>query len=170
MALSDSAIAVRDLTSITLNDGTGTPLTMALTLKDSNFEYTETLPERIPVMDNSAIMGYVPGPDVPITFSYSVGATEFTNATANTLLDWIKGTNNLSAIATTGTGTAERGDLDLHEMVVVFAGTTHGDQANKTLTFADCAFTEYKFAQGDYARIEVTGTAIGVLVRAGISA
>lgn len=124
--------------SITLKDGTGTPVT--LTVQFSNGDFTvDGLQEsdRAPIAyeTRGALVSLRKGARSYPTGSFSAMMTAFTDATHKTVYDWVNRRGSYSANVST---TVAKGDLYTSDIVLTVEGTDLGDSADHVFTLEDC--------------------------------
>jgi hypothetical protein len=153
MAYSTAPKVRRDGT-ITLKDGTGTPVTLVVAYEEGNFSFDQTKSDRIVIRDRGTIVSVRKGDDQPITGSFTIYMRQFTSSSVGSVLDFINKTGayngNLSVSSTVAT--------DEYAINIVFevdgdaVGDTDGDT---TATFDTCICTA-SFAEGDPNQITVS--------------
>lgn len=153
--------------TITITDGTGTPLTYTTSYEDGDFTFTDPKPERLVIRDRGTIAGLRTTNQQVGSLSFSVHMRNFANANSTTtLLDVINFTNNWSsAVSTGGTGY----EPNLVNITFTVEGTDLGDAADHTVTFTK-VHLEADFAEGDPNKINVTGEVYGTVTRTGEAA
>lgn len=124
--------------SITLKDGTGTPVT--LTVQFSNGDFTvdgmqESDRAPIPYETRGALVSLRKGARSYPTGSFSAMMTAFTDATHKTLYDWVHRRGQYTALVST---TTAKGDLFTSDIVLTVEGTDVGDSVDHVFTLEDC--------------------------------
>ena len=130
--------------SITLKDGTGTPLTLTVALSVGDLTIsgleTDTLGRAVNAYETRGVLRSLRrGARVYPTVSFSAHLADVTDATDKTLFDFIlkRGASASNVSTTAGTG-------DVYTLDVVFTieGTDLGDAADHVITLEDVHFTE----------------------------
>jgi hypothetical protein len=145
---------------LTIQDGTGTPLTYTVAYENGNVSFSREKADRIVIRDRGAIVGSRKGDDpvLSVTFDVHMRMLTTTAGTDLTLIDVLDNGGNVATIPWVKTNTAhEEWCLDL---VFTIEGSDHGDGADYTATFADCIFT-WDFSEGDPNTISVTAECMG---------
>lgn len=145
--------------SITFKDGTGTPLTLALSLDEGNFSVSglaDRLREVAAYETRGALRGLSLTTRTYPSISFSSLISEWTDATTGTLMDLILGTTGSAFAARIGTLGANHPvvTLDLTFQFVDFSGSGHD------LTFHDVYVTA-DFSEGDPDTLSFSGTVYG---------
>ena len=144
---------------ITVSDGTGTPLTLALSLDEGNFSVTG-LADRLREIGAYETRGALRGLSLTTrtypSISFSSLISEWTNASTGTLMDMVLGTAGSAFAARIGTLGASHPvvTLDLRFQFVDFAGSGHD------LTFHDVLIA-FDMSEGDPNTVSFTGTVYG---------
>lgn len=154
--------------SITLKDGTGTPVTLAVQFTNGDFTVDGMQEsDRAPIAyeTRGALVSLRKGARSYPTGSFSGMMTAFTDATHKTLYDWVNKRGSYSANIST---TTAMGDVHTSDIVLTVEGTNLGDSANHVLTLEDCHIS-MGMSEGEpntfslsftvYGDISATGTA-----------
>jgi len=175
MALSTSIKTTHDAT-ITLKDGTATPVTLAVpvTIGDETISelmavssVTGEFNETVEFTARGKLTGIRHGDRIFPSGSFTAQFREFTNATAGAVLDFVRKTNGYAA-NTSSAPTAFGSDVYLIDIVITVEGTDRGDGADHTITLTDCrVVAEYAadvpstlaFAWTCYGTVTATGPA-----------
>ena len=173
MALSTSIKTSHDA-AITLKDGTGTPVTLAVpvTIGDETIselmaastvtsEYNET----IAFEARGKLTGIRHGARIYPSGSFSVQFREFTNATAGAVLDFIRQTGGYSGNATSAPS-AFGSDVYLIDLLITVEGTDRGDGADHTITMTDCRMVA-EFATDVPDTLSIAWTCYGTITATG---
>lgn len=160
MAISN-VVKVRRDGQITLTSGGGSPVTLTVDYEDGNFSADRLGQEedRIVIRDRGSIVGLRKGDDAVGTLSFSVHFREFTNGSANVLLDFINGNASGSALTSTGGSGFEQ---FLCNVTMTVEGTDHGDSADATAAFLD-VFLSADFSEGDPDVLNISGEVYGAV-------
>lgn len=151
--------------SLTLKDGTGTPITLVVPLEQGNFSLSgvmkklrnvvayESRGSRLTVRHTTRVYP---------TFSFSAYMAQFTaGASAATIIDaFLKGASTTFASAVSTLGAS----ADVYTLDLAFSveGTDFGDSADPTFTLEDCHCV-FDFAEGDPNAFTVNGTVYGAI-------
>ena len=136
-----------------------------ISLDIGDFTFEEPKADRIVIRDRGAIAGLRKGDDAVGSLSFSVHFSEFTNATAQTLMDLIYQRNFSSGAVSTGGNGFEQ---YLVNVKYTCDKTALGDSVpatgrfNKVLLFAS-------FTEGDSDTMTITGEVYGTYVYSGIA-
>jgi hypothetical protein len=151
--------------SITLKDGTGTPLTLTVALSVGDLTIsgveTDTLGRTVNAYETRGVLRSLRrGARVYPTVSFSAHLADVTDASDKTLFDFIlkRGASASNVSTTAGTG-------DVYTLDVVFTieGTDLGDAADHVITLEDVHFTS-DLAEGEPNTISASGTIYGTVV------
>jgi hypothetical protein len=151
--------------SITLKDGTGTPVTLVVPfslgdLSISGME-TDTLGRAVNAYETRGVLNSLRrGARVYPTVSFSCQLADVTDATNTTLLDFVL--KRASFAGNTST-TAATGDVYTMDVVFTIEGTSFGDAADHVITMEDVHFT-IDAAEGEPNTVSLSGTIYGTLV------
>jgi hypothetical protein len=147
--------------SITIKDGTGTPLEITVALDEGNFTMSglaAQLSEVAAYESRGSFSGLRHTTRTYPSGSFSAKVAEFSEDSTGTLADAIlkQGTVWAAAVSTSGAS------ADVYTVDLVFAmeGTDHGDSADATVTLEDCYCT-IDFAEGDPNTFTITFTCYG---------
>ena len=164
MALSGVVGTKRD-GQIKLKDSGGTNSLIA-TLEVGDFTFDLSPPaDRIVVRDRGAISGLRRGDDSVGSCSFSVHFTEFTNATAGTILDFIHKLGFYNGNTSVGGTGYEQYLVDIE---FDCDKTTLGDAAVAKATLTK-VFLFANFSEGDTDSVSFTGEVYGTCTYSGIS-
>lgn len=149
--------------SITIKDGTGTPLSLTVNFDQGDFSITglkAKLRETVAYEARGRFKSLRHTTRTYPTFSFTAHAAEFSEDGTGTLADAIlrQGTVWTAAVSTRG-ASAEVYTLDV---TLTVEGTSHGDSADGTFTLEDCELS-VDFAEGDPNTFSVSGTVYGAL-------
>ncbi len=173
MALSTSIKTSHDAT-LTLKDGTGTPVTLAVpvTIGDETIselmaastvtsEYNET----VAFEARGKLTGIRHGARIYPSGSFAVQFREFTNATAGAVLDFIRKTGGYAS-NTSSAPSAFGSDVYLVDLVITVEGTDRGDGADHTITMTDCRMVA-EYAADVPATLTIAWTCYGTVTATG---
>ena len=151
-----TTIKVQQDSVLKLVDGAGTELTVpyvdgAASLDGFNFDQTEP----IAIFAKRTFLGVRRGAYRPVTFSFTAFMSEFTSATATSLMDFVRFTNGFSANTSTHTG----GDYKI--LRVKFQVAAIGDDATVGEVALDQCVLDISFAEGEPNQFSVSGTSHG---------
>lgn len=175
MALSTSVKSHHD-GSITLKDGTGTPVTLSVpvTVGDETISelravstVTTEYNEVVAYEARGKLTGIRSGARVYPSGSFTAQFREFTNATAGAVLDFIRKTGGYSSNVSSAPS-AFGSDVYLVDLVINVEGTDRGDGADHTITMTDCALVA-EFAAGDPSTLAIAWTCYGTVTATGPS-
>lgn len=158
--------------SITLADGTGTPVTLSVPVTVGDLAVSALRAASGITGENNAVVAYETRGKLDTvrhtareypSGSFSVHFREFTNATSGAVLDFIRKANGYSANVST---LASSADVYTIQITLTVKGTDHDDGADHTIVLDDCACVA-DFAEGDpstltigyvcYGSVTVTG-------------
>lgn len=150
--------------SIKLLDGTsGTPLEITLSYDNGDFScgpLKDVLNEDVAFERRGKFMGVRAGARIYPTGSFTATMTQFSDATAGTLADFLLRNGNYSAAVSTLGSTAEIYTVDI-ELTV--EGTDHGDAADHTMTLEDCSVRIDSFSEGEPNSFSISFTCYGAI-------
>lgn len=149
--------------SITIEDGSGTPLSYSVAYENGDFSGSFPKADRVVIRDRHTIAGLRKGPDPVPTFSFSVHMREFADAASDTIVDVIERSGTWSASTSTAGDAYEQ---YLYDVTLTVEGTDHNDTADHTVKFSDVLLT-WDFAEGDPDSITVSGECYGGVTRTG---
>ena len=157
-----TSVAVRRDGTIYIKDGTTpTPNAYVVAYENGDFSYTEEKSDRVVIRDRGTIVGLRRADDPVISFSFTVHFRELTNATSDSLIDFIMKTGNCASYVSTGGDGYEQFlvdiDFDVDKTVV-------GDTLGQRATLSKCLLT-YQVSEGDPDSISLTGECYGGIVR-----
>lgn len=135
---------------IKLLDGT-TPTAVELTVayEEGNFTFETPLRDQTVIRDRGSITTVRQGDEQPITGSFNFYFRQFTDASnAGSIQDFITGTGNYNANASTGSGVSVFVEHYAVNMEFTVAGSSLGDAKDHVATFSQCVCT-LSFAEGD---------------------
>ena len=138
--------------------------TLILTLEVGDFSFEQPKADRLVIRDRGAISGLRKGDDAVGSCSFSVHFTEFTNSTADTLLDFIYKRGSASGYTGVNTTGYEQYLLDL---VFNCDKTALGDSAGAQVTLGKVLLFA-SMAEGDPNSVSVTGEVYGSYTYSGI--
>tara|TARA_R110000824_G_scaffold2857_3_gene13018 strand:+ start:363 stop:845 length:483 start_codon:yes stop_codon:yes gene_type:complete len=155
MPTSDS-IKVQQDSVIKLVDGAGTELTVpyvdgAASLDGFNYDQTEP----ITIYAKRTFLGVRRGAYRPVSFSFTAFMSEFTSATATSLVDFVRFTNAFSA------NTSTHAASDYKIMRIKFQIAAIGDDATVGEVALDQCILDVSFAEGEPNQFTVSGTCLG---------
>lgn len=148
--------------TITLKDGTGTPI--SVTVKFDNADFTVSglkakLRETVAYQHRGVLSSVRHTARTFPTFSFSVSMSEFTALTAVSVSDAVLKNGAFSAAVSTLGANADVYTLDL---TVSEEGTNFGDSADHTFTLEDCEL-EMTYTEGDPNTFSLSGTCYGAI-------
>ena len=164
MAVSTVPKVRRDGT-ITLTDS-GASNTYTVAYEDGDFSFSRTKAARIVVRDRGVIVGVRNGDAPVMSLSFTVHLREFTNSTADVLIDVLEETGAAASWTSVSSGAFEPYMLDCK---LTIEGTDHSDQADATITLSKCLF-EWDVSEGDPDKVSVKAEVYGGYTVTGISA
>jgi hypothetical protein len=146
--------------SITIKDGTGTPISLSLRFDNGDFSISglkKTLKETTAYQHRGVLSSVRHTTRTFPTFSFTGSVSELTSASANNLADAVLRNGAFaSAVSTLGSS------ADVYTLDVTFTieGTNFGDSADATFTLEDCELS-LDFSDGDPMTFSVSGTVFG---------
>lgn len=156
MALSAIAKTKRD-GIITLADGTGSPVTLAVIYEDGDLSIegiSKHQAELVAFFDRGTFYSVRKSNQKFITFKFTAHMTELSDAANGNLYDFINFNNQYSANVSTLGSSAEVKTIKLTWSV---EGTDHGDGSDNSLSITHCA-CEIAVAEGEPNKFTITGT------------
>lgn len=148
--------------TITIKDGTGTPISLSVRFEDGNLQLGglgRKLREATPHYARGRLVALRYGNAKPVSFSFSAMMSEFTSATATSLMDAVMWAGAFAS----GVGTrGANEEVKTHDVVYASEGTNFGDSADHTFTMEDC-YLEIDFAEGDPNKFTVNGICYGAM-------
>jgi len=160
MAESTVVAVPRDGT-ITITNGDATSYVVSYENGDMSMNLDKA--ERIVIYDRASIVGLRAGNDPVPSISFSVHLREFTNASSDTLLDFVYKTGNSSAATSTG-GTGFEQFLVTVEFQANMSGLSG---SNTKVTFEKVLLTA-AVSEGNPDTIAMTGEVYGAITRAAV--
>ena len=160
MAESTVVAVPRDGT-ITITNGDATAYVVSYENGDMSMNLDKA--ERIVIYDRASIVGLRAGNDPVPSISFSVHLREFTNASSDTLLDFVYKTGNSSAATSTG-GTGFEQFLVTVEFQANMSGLSG---SNTKVTFEKVLLTA-AVSEGNPDTIAMTGEVYGAITRAAV--
>lgn len=161
MALSTVIKNFRDGT-ITLKDGTGTPLDVIVQFEDGDFNIAglnQGNYEVTPYLDRGEFSSLRKTNRKFPAFSFTAKMTELSDATNENLLDMVMKSGAFAAAVSTLGASADVFTLDV---VLAVEGSNYGDASDHTLTMEDCHLS-IDFSEGDPNKFTVNGTVYGTI-------
>ena len=152
----DGTIRIQDL---------GPNNTMDIALDVGDFTFEEPKADRIVIRDRGTISGLRKGDDAVGSLSFSIHFSEFTNATAQCLMDFIYNRNFCSGFSSTGGNGYEQYLVDVK---YTCDKTALGDAVAATSTFTKVLLFA-SFTEGDSDTMTVTGEVYGGYAYTGIA-
>lgn len=163
MALSSIVKTSHDAGTLTLQDGSGTPLTLVVRWDKADFAINDLvngLREAVPVVGRGKLRSLRKGAPVFPSISFSCHVTEFTETGTGTVLDW-ETKKAGTPFATRTSTTASIGDVDTYNITFKMEGTDYGDAADTTIKALDCA-GKWSFSEAeDGNSLSFSGTVYG---------
>jgi hypothetical protein len=160
--VSDVIKSQYDCGTITVADGSDTPLTVDVEFDMGDFSVEGLVPNLRGVeayQSRGKLHSLRQGERVFPTGSFSAMVSELSNDTAGTLLDLINGTGEFASPAPVST-TASTGDVMTHDITFTIEGTDVGDDADHTFTLHDCHITA-GFSEGSPDSLSFSFTMYG---------
>lgn len=147
MAYSSVPKVRRDAT-ITLKDGTGSPVQLIVSYEEGNLSFDTPLDDQIVIRDRSIISTVRKGDEQPITGSFSFFFRQFTSSDVGGVRDFITGSNAYAANVSTGTTGAPYVEHFCVDLVFAVEGTDLGDSADHSCTLSKVV-AALSFSEGD---------------------
>lgn len=147
--------------TITITNGDATSYVVSYENGDMSMNLDKA--ERIVIYDRASIVGLRAGNDPVPSISFSVHLREFTNASSDTLLDFVYKTGNSSAATSTG-GTGFEQFLVTVEFQANMSGLSG---SNTKVTFEKVLLTA-AVSEGNPDTIAMTGEVYGTITRAAV--
>ena len=98
-----TSVAVRRDGTILIKDGTTpTPNSYTVAYENGDFSYTEEKSDRVVIRDRGTIVGLRRADDPVLSFSFTVHFRELTNASSDSIIDFIMKTGNASSNVSAG--------------------------------------------------------------------
>ena len=123
--------------SITLSDGTGTPVELTVPFSEGDFSVSgiQESQKAVSVYQSRGVLHSLRlGEKTFITGSFSAMLADVSDASAGNLLDFIRKTNAYSG----NTSTVSSGDCYAIKITLSIEGTDLGDSADHTIVLDDC--------------------------------
>jgi|TARA_B100000282_G_scaffold182746_1_gene132794 hypothetical protein len=158
-----TSVAVRRDGKIFIKDGTSpTPNAYEVAYENGDFTYTEEKADRVVIRDRGTIVGLRSADDPVLSFSFTVHMRELTNASSDSIIDFIMKTGNASSYTSTGGNGFEQYlvDIDFDVDKTSVGAEVVGHRA----TLSKCLLT-YQISEGDPDSISLTGECYGGIVR-----
>jgi len=146
--------------TITLKDGTGTPreLVCAFSVGDYTLSGSKhTMRETIAYQARGVLNTLRKGAAIFATGSFSCQLADYYDATAETVITFLKGAGGSSANVSTST---TKGDVYTLTILISVEGTDLGDSTDHTISLADCDCT-FDLAEGQPNSIAINFTVYG---------
>lgn len=148
--------------SITLADGTGTPVTLAVAFTEGDFSVDNiTSDNKSREVNAYEARGVVTslrrGKRVFPTCSFSCQLADYSDATERTVLDFIRKKGSYASNVST---TQALGDVYTLNATLTIEGTDLTDPSDHTIVISDAHFVA-EFAEGEPNKLTLTGTVYG---------
>lgn len=144
--------------TITLTNGDAA--NYVVSYEQGDFSYSEDKAERVVIYDRGTKVGLRSGTDPVPTFSFTVHFREFMNASANSLMDFISGTNYGASTSTGGTGYEPfLVDVEFKADMSSISGS------NTKVTLTKCLLVA-SFSEGSPDSVSLSGECYGTVTRA----
>lgn len=148
--------------TITLKDGTGTPIDVVIRFDNADFSIDriqEDLREVVAYQHRGVLSSVRHTTRFFPTFSFSCAMSEFTSASDNNAADAIlKNGAFASGVSTLGSSA----DVYTLDVVITVEGTNYGDSGDHTFTLED-AHCQIGWSDGDPATFSISGTVYGAI-------
>ena len=154
-----TVVAVPRDGTLKLTNGDATVYTCSY--ENGDVSFSEEKAERIVIYDRGTIVGVRSGNDPVPSVSFTVHFREFMNGAANTLMDFVDGTNFLSGATPTGGTGYEPYMIDVEFQ----ADMTTLSGSNTKVTMTKVLITT-SFSEGSPDSISCTGEIYGTITRA----
>jgi len=148
--------------SLTVKDGTGTPVTLAIPFTMGDFSLgglTQALRATNVYETRGVLVGLRKGAKAFPTGSFSCMVADYSDASDRTLLDFLRKSNSYSANLST---TTALGDVYTVDLVFTVEGTDLGDSADHVLTLEDCDCS-LDLSEGEPNSLSVSFTVYGAV-------
>lgn len=149
--------------SITLADGTGTPvtLTVPISIGDVKIDGLDATLREVMAYETRAVLNSLRrGKRRPPNVSFTCHFREFTNSSVGVVLDFIRFAAAYSAnISTLGGSTA---DVKTIKITLTIEGTDWGDGKDHTIVLADCHVMA-EFSEGEPNQLAISGVVHGTV-------
>ena len=160
MAISSVAKNLRD-GSITLSDGTGTPITITVQYENGDFSISGLRQGTTDVnkyLDRGVFFSARKVNQTFPTFSFSSILTDLSDASEKCLVDACLKTGAFaSGVSTLGANA----DVWAIKTVFTIEGTDHGDTGDHVLRLNDCVITDVGISEGDPDNFSISGEVLG---------
>ena len=151
--------------TLTLKDGGGPAVTLAISYEEGNFAFETPLDDQTVIRDRSSITTVRKGDEQPITGSFSFYFRAFTSSDVGGVRDFLLAQNAYSANVTTGTTGSPYVEHYCIDIEFKVEGTDLGDSADHTATLLKCVCS-LSFAEGDPDTYSLSFTCYGGVVYA----
>jgi hypothetical protein len=160
MAISSKPKNFRDGT-ITLNDGSGSPITLTVQYEAGDFSISNVMQSQTEVemyLDRGSFHNVRKTNFAPATFSFTATMTDLSDGTEKCLWDAVNKSGAFSAGVSCGDT-----DVWLLQVRLTIEGTDFGDAADHTLVLDKCHLT-IEFAEGSPNTFTLNGTVYGAII------
>lgn len=164
MALSNFIKTKFDSGTITVKDGTGSPLTCVVRFDEADFSISglgSSLRDTKIYQSRGVINSRRKGERKIPSGSFSCPVTDFSETSTGTLIDMVTGKAGTPYAARVST-TASTGDAPTFDITIVQEGTALGDATDGTITFEDCEIL-FDYSQGDPNMFKFSFTVTGAI-------
>ncbi len=156
-----TAIKVQQDGSVIFADGTTTPVTLTVPYVDGaasidGLDYDQTEP--IVVFAKRTFLGVRRGAHRPLTFSFTAYMSEFSSATATSLLDFVRFTNGYSSNESTSST-----EFDFKTIKVTLESAAIGSDGSASSVAMDDCVVEVSYSEGEPNQFTVSGTCYGAV-------
>lgn len=148
--------------SLTVKDGTGTPVTLAIPFTMGDFSISglnQSLRATNVYETRGVLVGLRKGAKSFPTGSFSCMIADYSDATNQTAIDFLRKTGSYSANIST---TAALGDVYTVDLVFTVEGTDLGDSADHVITLEDCDCS-IDISEGEPNTLSVSFTIYGAV-------
>lgn len=163
MALSGVIKTAHDSGTITLSDGTGSPITLVMRFDKGDLKFGGVVPglrEAVAITSRGKLRSLRRGQPVYPTVSFSCRVTDFSETGTGTPLDWLAKTTGTPFASRVSTS-ASIGDLDTTDVIFKMEGTEYGDGADHTIKLEDVHLTMDFEESEDGNTLSLSGTVYG---------
>jgi len=148
--------------TITIEDSTGTPVSIAVAFEEGNFSLSglqQDLTEVSAYMDRGSLCSLRKTTQVFPTWSFSCYATHFTSggSGAISILEFVK---QVGGGASLTSGSAAKGDVMTFQVEIKVEGTDFGDTSDHGIVLTENVIS-VDFSEGDPNTFSVSGTTYG---------
>ena len=143
-------------------DGAATPLDVTVEYEDGDFSLdgvSEHQAEVLKFLDRGRLYSVRKGNDNWPTYSFSAHVTDISDATDETIWDFVNGTAAFSTFTSTYSANA---DINTCKWTLTIEGTDHGDGADHTIVMDDCTMS-IAFAEGQPDKVTISGEVLGTI-------